>query len=110
MAGVWRGIANALRTCLFFFSFFLSFFVLFICTHLKAYERARSALLQGGLQDPTPTRTSSAIIYYIEICALEDFGERPDLQPLHVVERPGRTPHLVLDLNDLTGAHEFRHH
>ncbi len=100
--------------------------------HAGELEHVRSALRQGGIKittnaDPETTAFGNTpavgrrmrmckerVSYYMEICALEELAERPDLlQPLHVVERHGRKPRLVLDLsrnlNDLIDAHPFRH-
>jgi len=100
--------------------------------HAGELEHVRSALKNGGIKilpstDPEPTAINNTpavqrrlpmckerLCYYMEICALEELDEKPALlQPLHVVERAGRKPRLVLDLsrnlNDLLDAHPFHH-
>jgi hypothetical protein len=100
--------------------------------HDGELAHVRQALRAGGLRivtesDPrleeignTPavkrrlSLCKERVAYYLEICALEEIGEKPDLlQPLHVVERPNRKPRLVLDLsrnlNDLIDIHPFCH-
>ena len=92
-------------------------------------QRVRSALESGVLLDLTgkpelvrlpntpavrrnPTLCKERVAYYMDIGALEALSEKPELlQPLHVVERPGRKARMVLDLsrnlNDLIEYEAF---
>ena len=92
-------------------------------------QRVRSALGSGVLLDLTgkpelvrlpntpavrrnPTLCKERVAYYMDIGALEALSEKPELlQPLHVVERPGRKARMVLDLsrnlNDLIEYEAF---